>query len=248
MTEASASHTVHLRVVGMMCQKSCGTTVQNALLSVPGVESASASFADNSASATGTMEASALIDAVECVGFEASVATSGSSSSSSSSSSLLNSSTASVTPLKSTKEHLLSPSSLPPSPSSTPRSKGVFRVGGMSCAACVGKIERTLEGMHGVGSARVALLADRAEVFFDPSITSAHSIERRICGLGFEASHITTEDAPLHLPRASGRPVGAAGIGAVGVRFPRSLEKRKNHVTYLRHSSMCTVVLYVNAG
>merc|ERR1740117_2233123 len=65
---------VRLRVEGMMCQNSCGTTVRNALLSVGGVERAEAIFASSSATAWGTaLVASDLIDAVECVGFGATV-------------------------------------------------------------------------------------------------------------------------------------------------------------------------------
>lgn len=38
-------------------------------------------------------------------------------------------------------------------------STGTFTVEGMSCAACVGKVERFVGAMRGVGEVRVALLA-----------------------------------------------------------------------------------------
>ena len=63
--------TVVLAVEGMMCQKSCGTTVANALRGVPGVQHAEASFADKTATVRGTAAVADLIDAVECVGFDA---------------------------------------------------------------------------------------------------------------------------------------------------------------------------------
>lgn len=44
-------HVVHLRVLGMMCQKNCGSTVQKALEDMPGCVSAKASFATSHASA-----------------------------------------------------------------------------------------------------------------------------------------------------------------------------------------------------
>ena len=55
-----------------MCQKSCGSTVEAALRGVPGVVSAKASFENSNAIIVGTASAEELIDAIECVGFEAS--------------------------------------------------------------------------------------------------------------------------------------------------------------------------------
>merc|ERR1740117_466165 len=69
---------VRLRVEGMMCQNSCGATVRNALLGVGGVERVEVVFASSSATAWGTaLVALDLIAAVECVGFKATVDTSG---------------------------------------------------------------------------------------------------------------------------------------------------------------------------
>ena len=61
-----------LTVEGMMCQKSCGSTVEAALRGVPGVVSAKASFENSNAIVVGTASAEELIDAIESVGFEAS--------------------------------------------------------------------------------------------------------------------------------------------------------------------------------
>ena len=52
-------------------QNSCGTTVQNALSKVAGVVKAEASYADAEAKVWGTASVADLIDAVECVGFDA---------------------------------------------------------------------------------------------------------------------------------------------------------------------------------
>jgi hypothetical protein len=52
--------------------KNCGTTVQNALMLCAGVEKAVVDFPNGTASIWGGgLEASDLIDAVECVGFDA---------------------------------------------------------------------------------------------------------------------------------------------------------------------------------
>lgn len=62
---------VRLRVTGMMCQKSCGTTVETALGSVPGVILAVAEFGRSEARVWGTASVVDLMDAVDIVGFEA---------------------------------------------------------------------------------------------------------------------------------------------------------------------------------
>ena len=64
-----------LRVEGMMCQQSCGTTVAAALRRVPGVVSAEVSYPKKEARIAGTPNVQALIDAVEAVGFDATVKT-----------------------------------------------------------------------------------------------------------------------------------------------------------------------------
>ena len=43
-SDTNDDQTMRLRVEGMMCQKSCATTVQNAILAIEGVESAEVSF------------------------------------------------------------------------------------------------------------------------------------------------------------------------------------------------------------
>ena len=64
-----------LRVEGMMCQENCGTTVQNALSAVDGVELASVSFAQGLARVVlhegSSTSAADLADTVDCIGFDA---------------------------------------------------------------------------------------------------------------------------------------------------------------------------------
>lgn len=65
----------HIRVQGMMCQRNCGTTVRNALLQLPGCVAAEAIFAEGRAAAVfdtpTTLPITALVEAVEGVGFDA---------------------------------------------------------------------------------------------------------------------------------------------------------------------------------
>ncbi|KAE9089420.1 hypothetical protein PF006_g25364 [Phytophthora fragariae] len=66
---------LELLVEGMMCQKNCGATVENALRGVEGVSSAVVSFEQRQAAMTlrrpGSATLQELVDEVGCVGFEA---------------------------------------------------------------------------------------------------------------------------------------------------------------------------------
>ena len=82
MSDSHTTITIRLRVEGMMCQRNCGSTVENALRAVPGVIQAGACFASQSAWATvtttinnNTSLAEKLVESVEDVGFDAQLAT-----------------------------------------------------------------------------------------------------------------------------------------------------------------------------
>jgi len=74
----NAAPDVRLRVTGMMCQKNCGTTVEKALLCVPGVHTVDVQYNKSSAYVWGNASLSSLIDAVETVGYDAESMDSGS--------------------------------------------------------------------------------------------------------------------------------------------------------------------------
>lgn len=68
--------------------------------------------------------------------------------------------------------------------------KAVFSVGGMTCAACVATIESYLGSQPGIISVSVGLLQERAEVRFDPALTTEQEIVDHIEGVGFTAKHL----------------------------------------------------------
>ena len=51
-----------------------------------------------------------------------------------------------------------------------------LKVTGMSCASCVGNVDRKLMSIPGVMRARIALMAERADVEFNPSQTTIEAI------------------------------------------------------------------------
>ncbi|KAG8862874.1 hypothetical protein FRC20_011002 [Serendipita sp. 405] len=68
--------------------------------------------------------------------------------------------------------------------------KADFRVEGMTCGACVESIEKMLRTQAGIHSVKVALLAERAVVEFDPLVWTAEKIASEIEDMGFEATHL----------------------------------------------------------
>lgn len=60
-------------------------------------------------------------------------------------------------------------------------------VGGMTCAACVGRVERGLMKVEGVQDASVNLATERATVSFDPALTDAAELVQRVVDSGYEA-------------------------------------------------------------
>jgi Cu+-exporting ATPase len=65
-----------------------------------------------------------------------------------------------------------------------------FSVSGLNCSSCVSKVEKHLKNKTGVHSARVALLAGRATVRYNPERITPEVIAQEINGLGFQAVYI----------------------------------------------------------
>ncbi|KAL5537182.1 CCC2 [Sanghuangporus sanghuang] len=65
-----------------------------------------------------------------------------------------------------------------------------LRVEGMTCGACVESIEGMLRGQDGIHSVKVALLAERGVVEYDPSLWTVEKIIDEISDMGFDATLI----------------------------------------------------------
>ncbi|KAJ7520894.1 hypothetical protein O6H91_19G028200 [Diphasiastrum complanatum] len=65
--------------------------------------------------------------------------------------------------------------------------KVVIKVTGMTCAACTSSVEKALQRTNGVLSASVALLQNKAEVTYDPTLVKEESIKEAIEDAGFDA-------------------------------------------------------------
>ncbi|TPX56906.1 hypothetical protein CcCBS67573_g09304 [Chytriomyces confervae] len=71
--------------------------------------------------------------------------------------------------------------------------KALLDVGGMTCAACVNTIESNVSKAPGILSIKVSLLAQRAEIEFNPSIIQRADIPNLIEDMGFDAALIQQE-------------------------------------------------------
>ncbi|GAB6151325.1 heavy metal translocating P-type ATPase [Desulfosporosinus burensis] len=78
-----------------------------------------------------------------------------------------------------------------------PEEEVLLTVRGMSCAACVAKVEKTVKGMPGVTSVVVNLPAESAKVTFYPGAVDKTRIKKEIQALGYEASEKVTGQEAL---------------------------------------------------
>jgi P-type Cu+ transporter len=70
--------------------------------------------------------------------------------------------------------------------SASDREEITLPVSGMTCAACVRKVEKTLRGLPGVEDANVNLSAGKAGVTYDPNQVALPQMERAITDIGYE--------------------------------------------------------------
>ncbi|XP_010540786.1 PREDICTED: probable copper-transporting ATPase HMA5 [Tarenaya hassleriana] len=71
--------------------------------------------------------------------------------------------------------------------------KAVFRVVGMTCAACAVSVENAVRRLSGVREAAVDVVNNRAQVLFDPTSVNAETIRNAIEDAGFGATLLDDE-------------------------------------------------------
>src|SRR5688572_17717535 len=93
------------------------------------------------------------------------------------------------------------PDSQPPA-SPTPSEECELTVTGMTCAACVRRIERALKAVPGVADASVNLVTSRATVRFDGARADVEALGHAIVGAGYGVAAVPTE-GPARAARPS---------------------------------------------
>lgn len=191
---SSSNRVIHIAVEGMMCQKNCGKTVQNALGMIGGVLEAHASFAEQRAwvvcESSSAVTGEDLIDAVECVGFDAHL--------------LKNEDALAQHRSNVQKQQAAAASKKPSVELELSRSRMrnpnelILQISGMSCAVCTGRVERALSSAHEhVESVNVVLATARAVVTFDvePTTNLQDACVSAVTAAGYEASIVSHQDS-----------------------------------------------------
>ena len=73
----------------------------------------------------------------------------------------------------------------------------IIRVGGMTCAACVGRVEGALQAVPGVQSAVANIGNNTATVTYDESMTDEATLADAIVGAGYQVISENREEASL---------------------------------------------------
>ncbi|KAI9122450.1 hypothetical protein K1719_006290 [Acacia pycnantha] len=89
------------------------------------------------------------------------------------------------------------------------------RVTGMTCAACSNSVETALNAVDGVISASVALLQNKADVVYNPSLVKDVDIKNAIEDAGFEAEILPEPSVDSHRKKSHGTLVGQFTIGGM---------------------------------
>ena len=211
---------VRLRVEGMMCQKNCGSTVERALRNVPGVVDAAASFsgsyptvvvdpsdpfwegeADVAARAGGL-----AVEEAEDVGFDCRIFAAGDDE---------DQARVDAAYEEETERRERERRSLLEAEERTaavpPPGSAILEVGGMSCAVCVGRVERLLTASEGVSSATVTLATGRAKIGFDPTTTEDYRATARRCAEVATAEGYASEVVTVHYDDDKNNNAGGGG-------------------------------------
>lgn len=78
---------------------------------------------------------------------------------------------------------------------------------GMTCAACVRRVERALTKVAGVRGAEASFATDRATVTFDPTVTSTVALARAVADAGYEVPPV--QPALIEAEPGPANPTGA---------------------------------------
>ncbi len=72
--------------------------------------------------------------------------------------------------------------------------KRVIAVGGMTCAACSGRVERAIQKMEGVKTANVNLATEKATVVYDAQVLKLSDIKQMIIKTGYQVIEIANAE------------------------------------------------------
>ncbi len=122
------------------------------------------------------------------------------------------------------------------SPVASGSDTGSFDIEGMTCAACVRRVERALEGVDGVENAFVNLATERATVSFDPNSTSMTALATAIGNAGYTGTPVADTSSTQVAPDT------VSGEAANEETDPREA-RRDAHIADLKRKSLTSLVV-----
>lgn len=90
-------------------------------------------------------------------------------------------------------------------------------VRGMTCASCVGHVERELRDMPGVSEVAVNLATEKATIAFDPTIASVEKLRAAVVEAGYEAGYPNVDEEEVSLGDLKRRTVFALAVAATSM-------------------------------
>ena len=100
--------------------------------------------------------------------------------------------------------------------------KATLHVQGMSCAACVRRVETGLASVDGVSQATVNFATNKATVDYDSSVTSIEDLKEKVSDLGYEV--VGTESVDSAKPAKTIISVGGMNCAACVRRVEKVLK------------------------
>jgi P-type Cu+ transporter len=100
--------------------------------------------------------------------------------------------------------------------------KKVIHIEGMSCAACVGRVEAGIKELTGVNDAAVNLATAKATIEYDPAVVDDEAIKARITEIGYEP--IDTAPTGTDVPSKTTLLVGGMTCAACVRRVEQALK------------------------
>jgi P-type Cu+ transporter len=109
--------------------------------------------------------------------------------------------------------------------------KETILIRGMSCAACVRRVEKGLSSLEGVNSASVNFAAENASVEYDPDVVSGQAVRAKVEELGYQVAEVQEAGEQLRKTTVS---VGGMHCAAC----VRRVETLLNSVPGIKESSV----------
>jgi P-type Cu+ transporter len=124
-----------------------------------------------------------------------------------------------------------------PPPVSTMATAGLA-IGGMTCASCVGRVERKLGKLDGVASAGVNLATEHATVSYDPAQVSVPELVRAVEAAGYTARPLSPNAPAGATPQSGGAEQELAISGMICASCVARIERKLGKLDGVRSATV----------